>query len=112
MIHAHVTTWFLAILLFFASYYLLKKGNAKGQKITHMSLRLFYLLILATGGHLLSLYQFAGAALAKSIIGLIVIVMMEMTLVKANKGKSSTVFFAQFGLAFVLALYFGYVVLG
>jgi hypothetical protein len=112
MIHAHVTTWFLALILFFVSFNLLKKGKLKPQKITHMVLRVFYLLILATGGHLLGLYQFTGIALVKSFIGLLVIIAMELVLVRGKKGKSTKSFFILLGIAFVLALYFGYAVLG
>ncbi|MFE8699699.1 DUF1516 family protein [Cytobacillus sp. FJAT-54145] len=112
MIHAHVTTWFLALILFFVSYYLLKKGNMKAQKITHMVLRLFYLLILATGGHLLGLYQFGGTALIKSVVGLFVIVSMELVLSRGKKGKPVQNFMILFAASLVLVLYIGYFVLG
>lgn len=112
MIHAHVTTWFLALILFFVSFHLLKKGKMKAQKITHMILRLFYLLILATGGHLLGLYQFSALALIKSLIGLLVIVFMEFVLSRGKKEKPVKGFLIMFGISLVLVLYFGYIVLG
>lgn len=112
MIHAHVTTWFLALLIFFVSYSLLKKGKMKAQKITHMLLRLFYLLIIATGGHLLGLYQFAGPALIKSLIGLVVIVSMEFILSIGKKNKPVKKYFILFTASVVLVLYYGYIVLG
>lgn len=112
MIHAHVTTWFVAIILFFVSYNFLSKRKMKPQKITHMILRLFYLLIIATGGHLLGLYQFSSLALLKSLIGLLVIVSMEFVLSRGKKGKPVNSFFILFGISLVLVLYFGYFVLG
>ncbi|UII56327.1 YisL family protein [Cytobacillus spongiae] len=112
MIHAHVTTWFIALILFFVSFSLLRKGNMRGQKITHMILRLFYLLVLATGGHLLSLYQFSSLALLKTLIGVLVIASMELVLSRGKKGKPVKNFLILFALSLVLVLYFGYVVLG
>ncbi|HHW39132.1 MAG TPA: YisL family protein [Bacillales bacterium] len=118
MIHAHVTTWFIAIILLFVSYSMQKKGKQKPAKITKMILRLFYILILATGGHLFGLYAsalgsgiLASAVLWKALAGLWVIVSMEMLLMKQAKGKSTELYWIQFVVSLLIALFLGYVVL-
>ncbi len=52
MTHLHITTWVVALILLFVSYSLYSSGSAKGAKITHMILRLFYILIILTGAEL------------------------------------------------------------
>lgn len=112
MIHMHVTTWFLTLLLFVVSYVMLVQGKEKAQKITHMILRLFSLLVLATGGLMLSLYQFASQAVVKSIFGIAVLFFIEFILVRGKKGKPVSLFWGLFAVSLALVLYYGYVVLG
>lgn len=118
LIHAHVTTWFIAIILLFVSYSMQKKGKQKPAKITKMILRLFYILILATGGHLFGIYAsslgsgiFTSAVFWKALAGLWVIASMEMLLMKQAKGKSTELFWIQFVVSLLIVLFFGYVVL-
>lgn len=47
MTHAHITTWVLSIILLIVILIMQKQG--KNTKVLHMILRVFYLLILATG---------------------------------------------------------------
>ncbi|MEH7524143.1 DUF1516 family protein, partial [Bacillus sp. JJ1503] len=42
MIHAHITTWVLALVLFFVALGLHKSGKARALKVVQMILRLFY----------------------------------------------------------------------
>lgn len=49
MTHWHITSWVVALILVFVSYGLYGAGKAKGAKITHMILRLFYIIIILTG---------------------------------------------------------------
>jgi uncharacterized membrane protein SirB2 len=112
MIHFHVTTWFLTIVLFFVAIYLLKANKQKPLKIIQMVLRVLYLLVLGTGLHLLAAYyQFQGAALIKGIIGLWVIFCMEFILTRGSKGKPTKGFWIQLVIALALVFYYGYVVL-
>lgn len=118
LIHAHVTTWFVAIILLFVSYSMQKKGKQKPAKITKMILRLFYILILATGGHLFGLYAsslgsgiMTSPVFFKALAGLWVIVAMELLLVKQAKGKPTTPFTIQFVVALLLTIFLGYGVL-
>lgn len=52
MTHWHITSWVVALILVFVSYGLYGSGKAKGAKITHMILRLFYIIIILTGAEL------------------------------------------------------------
>ncbi|RHW43178.1 DUF1516 family protein [Neobacillus notoginsengisoli] len=109
MTHAHITTWVLAGILFFVARALYKGGNEKGAKITHMILRVLYLLILATGFMLL----FSGINIGllyilKTAVGLWVIAMMEFLLMKTGKREPTNVLWIQLGIAFVLALVLGF----
>lgn len=112
MIHVHVTTWFVTLILFFVAVYLLKANKQKPLKILQMVLRLFYLLVLGTGLHLLAAYyQFQGAALIKGIVGLWVIFCLEFILTRGSKGKPTKIFWIQLVISLVLVFYYGYVVL-
>ncbi|WP_102347403.1 YisL family protein [Bacillus sp. Marseille-P3661] len=118
MIHAHVTTWFIALVLFFVSYSLQNKNKEKPAKIIKMILRLFYILILATGGHLFGLYAsglgsaiMGSPVLIKALAGLWVIFSMEFVITRHSKGKPTGLFWAQFIISLSLTIFYGYVVL-
>jgi hypothetical protein len=112
MIHVHVTTWFLTLVLFFVAVYLLRANKQKPLKIIQMVLRLFYLLVLGTGLHLLAAYyQFQGAALIKGIVGLWVIFSMEFILTRGSKGKPTKIFWIQLVISLVLVFVYGYGIL-
>ncbi|MDX8364527.1 YisL family protein [Cytobacillus sp. IB215665] len=109
MIHAHLTSWIVALILFFVAFSMYKKGSNKGAKISHMILRLFYLLIIATGGMLYS----SGAGIpplyhVKATLGILVIAGMEMVLVRSSKEKSTNIAWALFIISFIVVLYLGF----
>lgn len=115
MLHTHVTSWILGIVLLFVAYFLYKQGNEKGATISHMILRLLYLVIVFSGGYLLItvyLANFAmplGAeAITKGLAGIWLIASMEMILVKTKKGEKTTSPWIQFAIAFVIVLVLGY----
>lgn len=109
MTHAHITTWVVAIVLFFVVLSLQKSGKAKGAKIVHMVLRLFYLLIILTGVLMLfSISSIDMMYVLKSLVGIWVIAMLEMILVRTKKEKKTTVLWAQFVVALILVLYLGF----
>ncbi|WP_070119840.1 YisL family protein [Bacillus marinisedimentorum] len=112
MIHAHVTSWFLAIALFFVGYYLQRVGKDKPKKIVHNILRLFYLFVIGTGFYLLwAFYSFYDTAIFKGVLGLWLIFAMEMILVKESKGNKTFAYWVQFLIALVLVFFYGYIVL-
>ncbi|WP_374120846.1 YisL family protein [Neobacillus sp. PS3-12] len=106
---AHITTWFLTLVLFLIALSLNKSGKAKGFKILHMIIRVFYLLIILTGGMLLfSIYQISFLYILKVIVGLWIISLFEMILIKAGKKKETKGMWIQFIIAFLLVLYLGF----
>lgn len=109
MIHAHITTWVLAIVLFFVALGLHKSGKAKGAKVVQMILRLFYLLIIGTGIWILSsLHSISMMYVIKSLVGILVIGSLEMIMVRTVKGKNTMVVWLLFIISFVLVLYLGF----
>ncbi|MGF2615312.1 DUF1516 family protein [Rossellomorea vietnamensis] len=107
--HAHIATWVIGIILFFAALYLHNSGKKKAMKIVHMTLRLFYLLIILTGVLLFWKHQgvFPMQYGLKLLGGLWVIAMFEMILVRTNKGKKTGIFWAQLIIALVVTIYLG-----
>lgn len=118
ILHFHVTSWFLALILFFVSYMLYKKSAGKKAKIFHMILRVLYLAILATGGHMLAGYLTdpsivkQGPIIIKGILGLAVIGLMEIILVQKKRGEGRLLNWVFFWVSLLLVLFYGYAVLG
>lgn len=107
MTHAHITTWVIAFILFFVALSLQNAGSPK-VKMVHMVLRLFYLLVIATGAVLL--YMLASIPplyIVKAVIGLWVIGAMEMVLIRAKKGKNTQMAWIQLAIVFIIVLYLG-----
>jgi hypothetical protein len=115
MLHSHVSSWAIGLILFFVSYFLLRAGKLKGQKITHMILRLFYILILVTGATIVIIVfaqsGFYGPYMLKAAIGLWVIAVMELILVKKKKGELKSHYWLQLALSLALVFFYGYLVL-
>lgn len=82
--HVHITTWVVAIILFFIAL-------GKPSKGLQMGLRLFYVLILITGFMLFVTFDSLNPMLygLKMLGGLLTIGLMEMTLVRKKKGKGN-----------------------
>lgn len=102
--HLHITTWFIGIILFLI-------GAIKPNKGLHMALRLFYILIIITGGALFIEAMDYGQGMnygIKLILGILVISMMEMVLVRQSKGKSATAFWILFVIFLFLTLFYGF----
>lgn len=111
--HLHITAWALAIILLLIVIVLQKTGKAKGAKITHMILRLDYLLILYSGGSLLTNYLNGGGpmmteAIIKSIAGLWVIVAMEIIAVRTGKRKAIKGAWIQLIIALIITIALGF----
>jgi hypothetical protein len=108
--HAHITTWVIGIILFFAALYLHNSGKKKAMKIVHMTLRLFYLLIILTGALLFWKHQGIDPMWygIKMLVGLWVIAMFEMILIRKGKDKPTGVFWTQFIIAVIIVLYLGF----
>ena len=107
--HLHITTWVIGIILFFVAVML--KNGSKGQKITQMVLRVFYILILLTGIALFiegmafemgMLYGF------KLLSGLFLIGFMEMILARMKKQKPANMFWILFFVLLFITLFLGF----
>ena len=109
MTHAHITSWAIALILFFIAVYMQKGRKTKPLRIVQMVLRLFYLLILGTGlAMLFSIYTISIGYILKAVLGLWVIAMMEMILIRGGKEKATKSFWVQFLIAFLIVLYLGF----
>jgi hypothetical protein len=108
MTHAHITTWLIALILFIVAISLHKSGKTRGLKVVQMILRLFYLLIIATGvGMLFSISTISTMYMIKAVLGVLVIGLFEMVLSFTIKGKSTGVLWTLFIVAFVAVVYLG-----
>ncbi|MFD1779607.1 YisL family protein [Fredinandcohnia salidurans] len=107
--HAHVTSWVVAIILFvIAATVLNKAGKEKSQKIVKMTLRLFYLFILATGALLLfGGVVIDGEYIGKAVLGILTIGFMEMILARSSKGKPNGLFWVLFIIVLILTIVLG-----
>ncbi len=115
MTHLHITTWAIGIILFVVVLaFMRNEEKAKVAKITHMVLRLFYVLILLTGLDLFFRFYLdapwseISEALVKSLAGVWVIASMEMTLVRGKKGKSTFGGWVQLVIALILTIALGF----
>ncbi|GEL76913.1 YisL family protein [Tenuibacillus multivorans] len=112
--HLHITTWVVGIILFLVVLALLKQSNEKAAKITHMILRLFYILIIVSGAILFfsNYIDTSGGTFAESIVkslaGIWLVAAMEMILARVKKGQSSFAGWLQFALALILVLALGF----
>lgn len=106
--HLHITTWVVALALFFAAAFM-GSGN-KGQKIVHMILRLFYILIIITGLALFIEWSSSDAMQygMKFLFGILTIGMMEMVLVRSKKQKPVTLFWILFAVFLLVTMFFGF----
>lgn len=86
MAHLHITSWVIAFVLVGLVTTFARGGREKAAKISHMILRVFYLLILYSGGSLFASYSVYGALIIiKVLVGLWVIAAMEMVCVKYKR---------------------------
>jgi hypothetical protein len=115
VIHAHITAWLLALILFFVAINLNKRGKTKGVKIIQMILRVLYLLIIATGVGLLvvalqfAVYKMEVLYILKAVVGLWLIGLFEMILSRIINKRKTSIFWIQFAVAWLLVLYLGFV---
>ncbi|HWL22654.1 MAG TPA: YisL family protein [Ureibacillus sp.] len=103
--HLHITTWVIAIILFLVA------ALVTNSKAVHMVLRLFYILIIITGGALFYKTMDYGMGMQygiKLLLGILTIGMMEMVLVRKSKGKPTTMFWILFAVFLFATLFFGF----
>lgn len=107
--HFHIFTWVVGIILFLVAAVLAK--GSKGQTISHMTARLFYVLILISGAMLFAKgMDYGQGALygAKLLLGLGTIGLMEMILVRSGKEKNVTTLWIFFFIALFATMFLGF----
>lgn len=107
-LHSHVSSWALTLIFFLISYLLLRSGKEKGQKITHMILRLFFILTIITGAGLVIKLNFMLIAIIKMIVALWLIASMELILTKGKKGQPTGGLWIQFLVSIIIVFIIGY----
>lgn len=109
MAHLHITAWLVAIILLFVVTAFYKQGKAKPAKILHMILRLFYLIVIFSGGVLLFTYSsISGELIIKILAGLWTIVTIEMITVGTKKDKPTKGWWIQFVIVAAIAIILGF----
>lgn len=109
MIHAHMTAWFLTLILFFVAIGLHKGGKEKGAKIVKMILRLFYILTLASGlGLIFSIANISFMYILKMLVGLWLLAMFEIILARMGRNDKTSGAWILFVIAFLVVLYLGF----
>lgn len=108
---SHIGSWAILVILFFICYFLVKSGKAKGAKIVHMVLRLFYIIMLVTGIGMLVNLGFPLMYIVKGALAFFLIYAMEMILVRTKKGtlgSQATMYWAILIITLVLVVLLGY----
>jgi len=106
--HFHILTWVVGIILFLVAASMAK--GSKGRKITHMILRLFYVLIIVSGLIMFIKHMTADSMLygIKFVAGIVTIGMMEMVLVRSSKGKPTSMFWILFAVFLFITMFLGF----
>ncbi len=106
--HPHAYFWMLLVALFFVAFFLYRANVAKGAKITHMVLRLLYVIMIVTGVGMLFSIGFPLTYVIKGILAIALIYFMEMILVRTKKGTLQPYFWFFCLGALALVLLMGY----
>jgi uncharacterized membrane protein SirB2 len=111
MLQLHVLSWSIGIPVFLLSFICLALNQKKAHKVLQMVARLFFVLILISGIILLASVGFAGLALLKGILGIVLMGLMEMLVSRRRNGKPTGVFWILFFVVLGVILYIGFDVL-
>lgn len=106
--HSHAGSWFFTVLLFVISFTMLRLEKRKAQKITHMILRLFFLIMLITGVGMIIALQFPLVYIVKGILAFVLIYLMELILTRGAKGKENKQYWLPFAVVLPLVLLIGF----
>ncbi|WP_303965223.1 YisL family protein [Sporosarcina ureae] len=106
--HMHIFTWVVGVVLFLVAASM--ANGTKGKKITHMFLRLFYVLIIITGAALFFKHMSIDSMLygIKFVLGILTIGFMEMVLVRGSKGKNTGLMWILFIVALLATMFVGF----
>lgn len=109
---SHAGSWAIMVILFIISFLLLRQGKSKGQKITQMILRLFYVIMVVSGIGMLMAYQFPLVYVVKGALAIWLIATMELILARSGQGStqetSTGSYWIQFAIALILVVLIGF----
>ncbi|EIT84117.1 hypothetical protein A374_17094 [Fictibacillus macauensis ZFHKF-1] len=100
-LHTHEGSWVVLALLFVISYF-------TRQNVTLMLQRLFYLVMIVTGGYLLYQLQFPGIYILKAVLAIVLIGIMEMMIARKRKGQGMPAMFLLVIILIVVIVLIGY----
>lgn len=106
--HFHASAWLLTVIFFLLSVLFLKSNRPTIYKVSHMILRLLFVVMVISGIGLLIMYQFPLVYVVKGILALLLIGLMEMILARAKKGVPSKALWAQFLVVLPLVVLLGF----
>ncbi|GAA4072686.1 YisL family protein [Amphibacillus indicireducens] len=113
--HLHVTSWSLSIILFIATWLLLKQNKQQIANVLHNINRIVFLVILYTGGMLIYRYtqapvwdNYGVEAIVKALAGVYLIFLMEWFVIRNKKGAASRGLMVQFVVVLVIVLVLGF----
>ncbi|GEK33652.1 DUF1516 family protein [Kurthia sibirica] len=84
----HIFSWFILIFLFI--FLLIMHKGTTGRKVMHTIIRIWYFVVMYTGGALYIQKMFSSDAivyLVKILFGLSFLLLAELTIMRANKQK-------------------------
>lgn len=101
--HTHASSWLILVILFVVCYFIPK------NKVLPMILRLFYLVMIITGGLMLfGVGGYEGVFHLKALLAIVLIGLMEMILGRRKKGKSTLPFLIGAIVLLVVVALIGY----
>lgn len=114
-IHLHVASWFIALILFFTSWYLLSIDKQQPAKMAHSINRIIFLVIFYTGFVLIYRYtqapvweNFGAEAVVKAIGGVYLVCLMEWLISRFQKKLPSRGLVIQFFLLLLIVIALGF----
>jgi len=105
--HFHITAWVILVILFLVAYTRYSKG-------LHMAVRLFYLIVIASGLDLIFRFKvfgmanFVGEYISKIVLAIVLIGLMEMVLARKKKETLSKGIFISFWVMLVVVILLGF----
>ncbi|RKD24407.1 hypothetical protein BEP19_08430 [Ammoniphilus oxalaticus] len=106
--HTHQSAWLITVLLFALAAIFTKNGKQKAQKITHMILRLFFIIMLVSGVGSLIFRSFAAHYVVKGILAVALIGLMEMILGRGGRGEKTGMLWIPFIVALLAVVVMGF----
>lgn len=109
---SHAGSWAILVLLFVIAFFLFKNGARKGGRIVHMVLRLFYIIMLVSGGGmvvgLMMASGFPVMYVIKGVLAVMLIGLMEMILGRTSRSERSGMFWIMMLVFLVLIVLMGF----